>query len=371
MYCPEKDGGHFKYTKALLEHLHTPCVWATANQSVRLEKHEVASGYWVNRVPTRTIPEKVLLLLRHLKNMQTFILLCFRKKVKIIHIQSLEPISLWLSYFALRRVAKYIIISVHNVDPHGFETKTLGRLERHLAHRLFKKADLLFVFSTQGRDFLVDHLMMPAGKVHLLPMALLEKIPDDPPQRKRPVNPRFLFFGAYRSNKGLDVLLDAFILAKEKGLAGVLVIRGKYPQEIDQSIRLRFRSARLEHSLDYQNAFIGEEEIDAIFRDADVLLLPYTQFASQSGVVFLGYAYRLPIIASAVGGLPDVIREDHTGILVEPGNARSLSGSLFTILTDYNKFISVDTIGLLKQKYSWELIGNLTDAQYRTLLDRS
>jgi len=369
MYCPNREAGAFKYTKALLEHVATPCVWATAARGVRAGQHEVASLLWVNDKPRKGYAAKAWLFARHVGNMRAFVGLCRRRKVRIAHIQTIEPFSLSVAFPFLRRAARRVVLSVHNVDPHGYETKKLGRLERYLAHRLYRKADLVFVFSREGREALVGLPGMSPADVVVLPMALHEALPQPPvAERRCGAEPRFLFFGRYRSNKGFEVLVAAFLKAREAGLPGTLVIRGEYPADREAMVRKRFRDAGCEGALDFANAYVDEGDIDGIFRGADVLVLPYTQFSSQSGVIFLGYAYRLPILASRVGGLTEAIEDDGTGILVEPGSADRLADGLLGIVRDYGAFARIDTAGLLRAKYSWETIGKATDAAYGKLL---
>ena len=59
------------------------------------------------------------------------------------------------------------------------------------------------------------------------------------------------------------------------------------------------------------------EEASVLFCAADAALLPYRS-ATQSGVVQLAYAYRRPVIATAVGGLPAAVRDGLDGILCPP-----------------------------------------------------
>lgn len=370
MYCPDRKGGGYKYTKALLEHIDTPCVWATAAQGVRIRNHDVASILWANTEPTKGYVSKFALFLRHVKNMKQFVGLCFRKNIQIAHIQIVEPFSLYVSYPFLRKVTDKIVMSVHNVDPHGYRSKRLGWLERFLVHRVYRKADLLFVFSNEGREALARMSGVKQENVVVLPMALHEELPSPPVSERRcAAEPRFLFFGGYRSNKGLEVLVEGFLKARKCDLKGTLVIRGKYPMSIENIIRERFLEEEHKASLDFVNAYVEEDEIDGIFRGADVLVLPYTQFSSQSGVAFLGYAYRMPILASRVGGLTELIEQDRTGILVEPGSADEVAHGLLRVVSEYATLAGVDSAEFLRQKYSWKVIGKATDVEYRRLLN--
>ena len=60
---------------------------------------------------------------------------------------------------------------------------------------------------------------------------------------------------------------------------------------------------------------------------ADVVVLPYIS-ATQSAVVQLAYAHGIPVIVSRVGGLPDVVRPEETGLLVPPNDPVALAAAI-------------------------------------------
>ena len=63
--------------------------------------------------------------------------------------------------------------------------------------------------------------------------------------------------------------------------------------------------------------FIPDEETEIYFKAADVLVLPYRHIY-QSGVLFLGYSFGLPVLAADVGSLKDEIVEGKTGFVFRP-----------------------------------------------------
>src|SRR5205085_2947160 len=63
--------------------------------------------------------------------------------------------------------------------------------------------------------------------------------------------------------------------------------------------------------------FIPDEETELYFKAADVLVLPYKHIY-QSGVLFLGYSFGLPVLAADVGSLKDEIVDGKTGFAFRP-----------------------------------------------------
>jgi glycosyltransferase involved in cell wall biosynthesis len=82
------------------------------------------------------------------------------------------------------------------------------------------------------------------------------------------------------------------------------------------------------------NYRVPDEAVGELFQSASVVVLPYIE-ASQSGVVSIAYAFGKPVIATTVGGIPDVVDNGLTGLLVPPADPRSLAGAIVDLLSDH------------------------------------
>lgn len=120
-----------------------------------------------------------------------------------------------------------------------------------------------------------------------------------------------LFFGLVRRYKGLDVLLNALERLQRTDVHCSIV--GEFWHR-DESLLER---ARRLPRVDVVPRFVSDTEAAEYFQRADVVVLPY-RGASGSAVVPLAYQYKRPVIATRVGGLPDVIIDGETGFLVPP-----------------------------------------------------
>src|SRR5262249_55076199 len=73
--------------------------------------------------------------------------------------------------------------------------------------------------------------------------------------------------------------------------------------------------------------YIPDEEVEALFKAADVVVLPYRS-ATQSGVTHAAYALGVPVITTDVGGLSETVRPDHTGLVVPPEDPQALADAI-------------------------------------------
>ncbi len=136
---------------------------------------------------------------------------------------------------------------------------------------------------------------------------------------------RLLFFGRLLPYKGLDLLLEAFGLLRERRQDVELVIAGPgdaapYKGQIDQLAGVHL-----------DNRWIEEGEIGAIFRGADICVLPYRE-ASQSGVVATAYAAGIPVVTTPVGGLVEQVHHERTGIVCEAVSAEAIASAVARLL---------------------------------------
>jgi glycosyltransferase involved in cell wall biosynthesis len=94
-----------------------------------------------------------------------------------------------------------------------------------------------------------------------------------------------------------------------------------------------------------------------LFGRARVVVTPYRR-ASQSGVVHLAYTFDRPVVASAVGDIPDVVDDGATGLLVPPDDPAALADALVRLLTDAEEADRMGAAGArwLAREASWERV---------------
>jgi glycosyltransferase involved in cell wall biosynthesis len=163
-----------------------------------------------------------------------------------------------------------------------------------------------------------------------------------------------LFFGRILPYKGLNILLDAFPLIKERIPEARLFIIG--------SGNLKPYKERLQnlHDVIFVNRWIADDEVATFFQQADILVAPYID-ASQSGVIPIAYAFKVPVIATRVGGLSEQVEDGKTGLLVNAGDATALAEACVCLLSNPSWATSLGEAGYQKaiREWNWDWIAEI------------
>ncbi|HEY5609975.1 MAG TPA: glycosyltransferase family 4 protein, partial [Thermoanaerobaculia bacterium] len=120
-----------------------------------------------------------------------------------------------------------------------------------------------------------------------------------------------LFFGHVRPFKGLDIALDAWTKIDD----AMLLVAGEVWWSDEERYLELARAVMTRVRLDFR--FIPDAEIATYFAACDVVVAPYRQEA-QSGVALTAFHFARPVIATTVGGIPEIIEDGVNGLLIPP-----------------------------------------------------
>ena len=161
-------------------------------------------------------------------------------------------------------------------------------------------------------------------------------------------------------------MLDAFAQVKREVPDAWLVIAGYPNPEMDPAL-LRARAAALgiSDATLFHLQYIPNDEVAAWFTRADVVVLPYLM-VYQSGALQVAHSFGKAVVASAVGGLPDVIRHGETGLLVPPRDAKALAEALITVPRDpaLARRLGQQAQEASETLYSWDRVAGQMRAAY-------
>ncbi len=136
-----------------------------------------------------------------------------------------------------------------------------------------------------------------------------------------------LFFGFIRRYKGLDILLDAIKLLKDKNYQPPitnfqLLIAGEFYED-RKTYDEQITQLGIKDDLILHTDFIPDSEVKYYLCASDLVVQPYRN-ATQSGVTPLAYHFEVPMIVTNVGGLPNLVPDNKVGLVAEP-NASSIA----------------------------------------------
>ena len=155
-----------------------------------------------------------------------------------------------------------------------------------------------------------------------------EKIPKDLARKNLGIAANekiILFFGFIRKYKGLDMLLEAMALLKDKMPDLKLMIAGEYYEDQKQ-YEEQIEQLGIRDRLILKTTFIADNEIKNYLCASDLVVQPYRN-ATQSGVTPLAYHFEIPMVVTNVGGLAAMVPHDKVGLVAEP-NAASLAQNI-------------------------------------------
>ncbi len=166
--------------------------------------------------------------------------------------------------------------------------------------------------------------------------------------------PTLLFVGrCYPQQKGLEYLVRAMALLPPHAGARLRIV-GEDWGGAAQALSLA-RALGVGDRVTYSGP-LGRGELLQAYAEADILVLP--SLFEPFGIVLLeAMATGLPVVASRVGGVPEVMEDGKTGFLVQPGNARALAEALDLLLSDPALRRRMGRAGRIRAaEYSWDRI---------------
>jgi glycosyltransferase involved in cell wall biosynthesis len=268
----------------------------------------------------------------------------------------------WLTMPALDAHLRPRLLTAHYILP-----PNPSRRQTRLARRLFTRMDAVIAHSEHGAARLRDEVGLDPARIRVIPHGAFEYLTRLPAEKPLPAElegaegPVLLFFGLLRPYKGLDLLLEAF--AQLEGAE--LWIVGNPRMDITP---LRAAAQAASGRVRFVTRFVEDDEIPAIFRRADLLVLPYRD-AEHSGVLYTGLAFGKPLVLSAVGGFPEVAAGG-AARLVAPGDADALAQALAELTADpaAREQLAAAARAAAAGPYSWDTVATRTLALYKELV---
>jgi glycosyltransferase involved in cell wall biosynthesis len=136
-----------------------------------------------------------------------------------------------------------------------------------------------------------------------------------------PGKTRFTFIGHFGAHKGIDLLVDAAKILQNSGRISINLVGNG---ELSEHLYRKSDQLGLHDIVRFWGK-LPNDCIDRVFEETDVLVLPSLWPENQPVSITEAMATRTPVIASAGGGVPELVQDGHTGFLFEKGSAAHLA----------------------------------------------
>ncbi len=257
----------------------------------------------------------------------------------------------WHPYFSpcyqilVKRLNSKVLFICHNVFPHE-----RFPLDRFLTRNILKRGDYFILHSEKEAGELKRIISDAKYRVNMHPtyseFRRVEHKSDAIPVDQASV---ILFFGFVRPYKGLKILIKAMSLIPEIVHLNVVGDFGGAKGEYERMIS----ELHLTERISLRDGYVPDKEVGEYFERCDAVVLPYLD-ATQSGIAQIAFGFEKPVIATEVGGLPEVVRDGETGVLCKAGSAEALKDAIQRFYELKKTVDFEDNIRRDAPRFTWE-----------------
>jgi glycogen(starch) synthase len=287
----------------------------------------------------------------------------------------------WLAAFSgisfKHYLKKPMVLTVHSTEVgraqglHSPDSFSINGIEWWAMY----EADRVIVCSQSMKNEICDHFNLPCDKVDVIPNAIDASKYQTSVDRGA-VRQRYgvgygekliLCVGRLVPQKGVEYFIRAIPdIAKRYPEAKFVIVGEGWSRDI---LEAEARASGQNRKIQF-TGFASDQEVISLMTSADVLVVPsvYEPF----GIVALeGMATGVPVVASKVGGLSEVIEHDRTGLFVYPKNPESIAWGIDRVLSDpdHAKWLTENAKDKLHKAYSWEAVAMKTVEVYRKVVE--
>lgn len=233
-------------------------------------------------------------------------------------------------FFSVLRFRNKSLYVVHDPFRHSGENFLTDRVIRNLYFRLMKSKLLL---NETQKDSFVKMYGSNDDRIFTSNLGIYEFLNffhEDRTSQNSCFN--VLFFGRISPYKGIQYLLESFrLIIKEYPHMNIsLTIAGGGKFNFDIEKYEDFRQIKI------LNRYLDPKELSRLIAESAVVVCPYTD-ATQSGVVMSSFAFNKPAIVTNVGGLPEMVEDGVTGLIVPPNDVLALKSAILELYEDSDK----------------------------------
>lgn len=290
-----------------------------------------------------------------------------KEKCALIHAHWVIPTGL-LGLLVAKKTGLPLITTAHGSDINLYARK--NRFFFRLASLVLKKSNLVIAVSSSLQTKILKEFGLPENKVRKLPIGIDSQIYC--PRSKAKIRKRLriptgrkiiLFAGGLTPNKGFETLKAAFPEVLKKYPEAILFVLGNLPADKLKEVKRKIKKEGWDKNI----RFLGEKkpsQMSLFLNAADIVAIPsFQEGLGQTALESL--ACDTPVVASATGDLPLILKFSGGGKTFEPGNALQLASQIISLLKEKKREISKE---FLKKEFDLKANAQKLAQIYNSLL---
>ncbi len=262
-----------------------------------------------------------------------------------------------------------VVTTVHDIQYHPGDHES-KRIPRVFIEHFIRQSDAIIVHGETLRTAALAKLPVSERAIFVLPHVPLHYYARLAARnmlvKKSDGQFRILFFGRIYEYKGLRYLVEAVPQVLQHIASLRIIIAGRGDDLANGNLRIPSTK-----TFDVRNRFIPDDELAQLLVDADVVVLPYIE-ASQSGVLMVSLAAGLPVIATDVGEIAEVVRATKSGIIIPPRDSTALADAIIecAINTQLRLELARNAANSLREDFSNRTLATRAKEIYQVVWER-
>lgn len=244
---------------------------------------------------------------------------------------------------------------------------------RTLEYLYLKRSSRLIAVSYWMKKILIEELGLPSYAIHTIHNGVDPKLfrPKSPKSEfiqkieDRSGGPIVLFTGRIRSTKGIHILIRSMpkIIEEIRDVRFIFAGSGLSDPYKRQIRKMRIRERNYEFL-----GYVPQEDMPALYSIASIYPAP-TLYENLPIRILEAMSSQIPVIASNICGIPEIITDGEDGILVPPWDIEALSNKIIELLTDRRKGskIGKNARKTIEQKFTWQHAAEKTVKVYKEI----
>lgn len=285
------------------------------------------------------------------------------RRFDVVHVAFLNQFT---DVADLRRLKKSapLVTTVHDVLPH--RSRLPSPLQDRVLRAMYRECGSIIVHHERVGAELTRRFGVSSSRISVVPHWVSPNEFRRSGARTLASRPMVLMFGTLRQNKGVETFLRSAERLQGEPIDFHIAGRGEADLEA-----LAAEFGRRLPSLTVEVGWAEPSRKAELHSRADVCVLPYTRFNSQSGVLHDSYGAGTPVVVTDVGALGTAVRADGTGRVIAPDDVAALSSAILGLLADEEEWSTAAAAAdEVARRQSPEMIGAALRQVYLSAISR-